>query len=395
MMFDGADLLTYKYVLIPRRPHGGPYPLPSSSPFSEQRYARVAFLQPFAGSPPPWIGYFLESCRHNADMADFLFFVSPSFLEKVKEIVGSDPDAIPPNVKFHTIFSDKNTLADIGQYFAKKLGISTNFVLPSKLCDFKPALGLIFREYLEERATTTGGDHFTYTHWGFGDIDLVFGDLSRFILNEHLVPPKPASSGYESKKHTVITILAQEAETIRVAGPFTIYENNPESYEFFKRVPNWKDILEGRSPSVFDERPASDALRDSTDIRMVFYFASLTDMTTYYYPRDEIVDRHKQVIPAGSQFSFRFVDGRLFAIPPVNTQTGIKCTHEEEEEGGEKKTTCCAVEMAFFHFLASKHRLEEKHYFEPFGWKNGTPWKIDFAPALTFASVSPNNNRLS
>ena len=37
---------------------------------------------------------------------------------------------------------------------------------PYKLCDFKPAYGFIFGEYLKE-----------YDYWGHCDIDIVWGDL--------------------------------------------------------------------------------------------------------------------------------------------------------------------------------------------------------------------------
>lgn len=37
------------------------------------------------------------------------------------------------------------------------------------LIEFKPALGWIFRKYLKEHH---------YTHWAFGDLDILFGDLT-------------------------------------------------------------------------------------------------------------------------------------------------------------------------------------------------------------------------
>lgn len=39
---------------------------------------------------------------------------------------------------------------------------------PYYLVEFKPALGWLFREYLRE-----------YTHWAYGDLDVLFGDMRR------------------------------------------------------------------------------------------------------------------------------------------------------------------------------------------------------------------------
>lgn len=37
---------------------------------------------------------------------------------------------------------------------------------PYFIVEFKPALGWLFREYLTD-----------YSHWAFGDLDVVFGDM--------------------------------------------------------------------------------------------------------------------------------------------------------------------------------------------------------------------------
>lgn len=39
---------------------------------------------------------------------------------------------------------------------------------PYFIVEFKPALGWLFREYLVE-----------YSHWAFGDLDVLFGDMRR------------------------------------------------------------------------------------------------------------------------------------------------------------------------------------------------------------------------
>lgn len=40
--------------------------------------------------------------------------------------------------------------------------------LPSCVADFKPAFGWLFREHLKD-----------YTHWAFGELDVLFGDMTK------------------------------------------------------------------------------------------------------------------------------------------------------------------------------------------------------------------------
>lgn len=52
-----------------------------------------------------------------------------------------------------------------------------NIALPSpyKLCDFRPIYGKLFQQYIN------GADF-----WGFGDIDLIYGDIRQFITENVL-----------------------------------------------------------------------------------------------------------------------------------------------------------------------------------------------------------------
>jgi hypothetical protein len=48
--------------------------------------------------------------------------------------------------------------------------------IPYKLCDFKPAYGYIFADYIKE-----------YDFWGFGDIDVIYGNVRDFIREDLLL----------------------------------------------------------------------------------------------------------------------------------------------------------------------------------------------------------------
>lgn len=88
---------------------------------------------------------------------------------------------------------------DIQSKFDFKINISA----PYKLCDFKPAYGDIFQEYIRN-----------YDFWGFGDVDLVYGDIRYFIT--------------EDKLNTY--------DIISGWGHLTLYRNNQYCNNFYKKI---------------------------------------------------------------------------------------------------------------------------------------------------------------
>jgi len=58
------------------------------------------------------------------------------------------------------------------------LGFEVDIESEYKLCDFKPAYGLIFSEHFKD-----------YDFWGYCDIDIIFGNIRAYmtdvLLNEY------------------------------------------------------------------------------------------------------------------------------------------------------------------------------------------------------------------
>lgn len=122
-----------------------------------------------------------------------------------------------PNVHFH-----KMTFSAI-QKIAHGL-FGTTIANPYKLCDYKPAYGTMFYEYIKE-----------YDFWGYCDLDVIFGDLSVFFTDEKL----------------------DKFDKIYDAGHLSIYRNTQGVREGFKgngtyNVP-YKDIFNHKYICVFDE----------------------------------------------------------------------------------------------------------------------------------------------
>ena len=73
------------------------------------------------------------------------------------------------------------------------------------LCQYKPAYGHIFADYIKE-----------YTHWGYSDIDVVFGDLRRWITDEELTD------------YDIVSYTFGDQNIAYLRGQFTFHKNDPE-----------------------------------------------------------------------------------------------------------------------------------------------------------------------
>lgn len=168
----------------------------------------IVLLSCYFGKFPWYFTYFLESCKHNSSVS----FVIITDNEK--------PTSLPANVKIVN-----QTLKGISQLATQKLGFRVMIKNPYKLCDFKPAYGYLFPEY------TKG-----YDFWGHCDIDVIFGNIRRFMTGEIL-------EEYEfiSVRHDYIT------------GHFTLYRNCPKINELFMRSKDYKRVLSSLFHHCFDE----------------------------------------------------------------------------------------------------------------------------------------------
>ena len=100
-----------------------------------------------------------------------------------------------------------------------------NIDFPYKLCDYKPAYGLIFENY------TSG-----YQFWGQSDIDVIYGNIRNFITDEML-----DKYDFISIRHDYTT------------GCFALYRNNALINNIFKRSKDYKAVFSSRQHYCFDE----------------------------------------------------------------------------------------------------------------------------------------------
>lgn len=169
--------------------------------------SKVIFIVPYFGKFPNYFQLVLNSMEVNKKF-NWLIFTDNN--ENYK---------FPENVK-----AIKITFNEIKEEIQKKFDFEIFLEKPYKLCDFRPAYGYIFEEYLKE-----------YTHWGYSDIDIIFGNLSKFITEDIL-----------SKYEKIFTM-----------GHMTLYkntyENNRRFMEEYKGKKLYKKYLSSNKNFAFDE----------------------------------------------------------------------------------------------------------------------------------------------
>ncbi len=119
---------------------------------------RICFIIPWFGALPSSFNAWVSSASYNDDVDFFLF------TDNIYQ--GQCPD----NIKWNVI-----SWKQMKERVNKAIGFHAALKDPYKLCDFKPAYGDIFHEYIHE-----------YQFWGFCDIDIVFGKIRDFITDDLL-----------------------------------------------------------------------------------------------------------------------------------------------------------------------------------------------------------------
>lgn len=169
---------------------------------------KIAVVIPYFGSWPEWFHVFLETCRYN---------------EKIEWIFFTDCP-VPNNIPKNTCFEEMD-LKSFGNIASKKTGVDIEVKKSYKVCDFRPAYGEIFREYLKG-----------YDFWGWGDIDVVYGDLKRIFTKSRL------------QKYDVISVRRR-----RTAGPLTVLRNEKRLNTLYKKSPDFKKVFKSDLGYAFDE----------------------------------------------------------------------------------------------------------------------------------------------
>lgn len=155
---------------------------------------------------PNYFNLWLKGCEYNKNI-DFLIFTD----QKI-----NNP---PSNVRVETF-----TLKELKEKIIEKLKMpNISLETPYKCCDYRPAYGVIFEEYIKG-----------YLYWGHCDLDMIFGDLE-----------------YYFDKYKI-----SEYDKFLPLGHLSLYKNSPEVNERYKcdgGKRNYKKAFFTSKSCIFDE----------------------------------------------------------------------------------------------------------------------------------------------
>ena len=133
------------------------------------------------------------------------------------------------------------TLNEFRANASQKLGFEPCIPTAYKLCDFKPAYGFLFEDYIQD-----------YEYWGHCDCDLVFGNLEKVLS----------------------PVLDKDYDKIFAAGHLTIYKNTFDNNRRFMKSLEGREIYrEAFTTSriyVFDENVRCSMNPDRLNVHTLF-----------------------------------------------------------------------------------------------------------------------------
>ena len=220
---------------------------------------RIIFIVPFYGKKPAYFDLWVKSIEHNPKI-DFLFVSDLDLGE-----------SFPPN--FHIL---KMSFDELKEKIQSKFDFKISIETPYNLCDFKPAYGDIFEEYIKE-----------YGFWGNCDTDQIFGNVLGF-LNEDIFG---------------------KYDRILYLGHFSLYKNSEKMKGFYKlpgALYDYKTVFSRKEWFSFGEITGTLQISLKNDISIysrIIYVDTISAYSQLKFYGDTVEPKH---------FVFYWEDGRLF-----------------------------------------------------------------------------------
>lgn len=114
---------------------------------------KAIIIIPYFGNFPNFFQLFLNSCEKNKSFTWLIYTDN-------KEDYNYPANVIVKEVEF----------INFVDFIQAKFDFKIEIIRPHKLCDFKVAYGYIFENEIRD-----------YKYWGHGDLDLIYGNLGKFI----------------------------------------------------------------------------------------------------------------------------------------------------------------------------------------------------------------------
>ncbi len=198
---------------------------------------KTALIIPYFGKFPNYFYLHLISIRHNPDFT--WFFFTDDYTEY----------DYPPNAKvFYMSFDEMRSLVQ------SKFDFPIALERPYKLCDFKPAYGHIFAEYLKE-----------YDYWGHCDLDVIWGDLNKYLKDK----------------------LAEDYDLLYREGALRLYKNDDNINQLYKKegsIFNYKKVFSHKENYSFDEELGIQRIAERNRIKLYVNDNDVADIDAFVGP---------------------------------------------------------------------------------------------------------------
>lgn len=216
----------------------------------------INIIIPYFGEFPNYFQLFLNSCWRNST---------------VNWTIITDNTKVyryPENVRVIQM-----TFGEIKERIQQKFDFEVVVPNAHKLCEYKPAYAYIFPELVED-----------YDFWGYGDIDLIYGDIRKFVTDDLLSQyDKIFTLGHltlvkNSKKNNELFMEAVDNVSL-----FRQAFSSPQNYNFdeqFGNKPNINTIFINQGYKVWTTSYAADIYTKSSDFRLDMGDGSAEDKKT-------------------------------------------------------------------------------------------------------------------
>lgn len=166
---------------------------------------KIALIIPYFGKFKDWFQLFLISCKNNPSI-DWIIFTD---------------DRTDYNYP-RNVMVNYTTFKSIKEKIQENFDFTICLDTPYKLCDYKPVYGEVFSEELKG-----------YDFWGYCDIDLIFGNIRKFLTEE----------------------LLNQYPKLFTRGHLSLYKNDSLVNSFYRNVDNslLHKVFTHSQPYAFDE----------------------------------------------------------------------------------------------------------------------------------------------
>jgi hypothetical protein len=171
------------------------------------RRGKALLILPYFGSFGPWFPLYLYSLANQTTLDVLLLTDTP-------------PTRLPANVR-----RVEMTFDQLRERTRARLSTAVSLHRMRNICDLRPAYGLIFEEFVRG-----------YEYWGFGDEDVLYGDVDGMLA-----------------PHLDGTVDIVSPGTNGKSGHLTLVRNVPRTNELALRDPAFKEVLVSSEHWAYDE----------------------------------------------------------------------------------------------------------------------------------------------